>query len=82
MIKSLLAAAALAALATPALAQVTDPEMSCATYIKQLDATPTAKTGDAEMDKMAAALEKKVRASCAADPKMKAMQAVMKAMAD
>lgn len=80
--KTTLAAAALLALASPAFAQVTDPDMSCATYIKQLDATPTQKTGDAEIDKMAAALEKKVRAGCAADPKMKAMHAVMKAMAD
>ena len=82
MMKSLFAAAALLALASPSLAQVTDPEMSCATYIKQLDTTPTVKTGDAAMDKMAETLEKKVRANCAADPKMKAMQAVMKAMAD
>jgi hypothetical protein len=82
MMKFALAAAFAVALASPAFAQVTDPDMTCATYLKALDSTPTPKTGDADMDKQVAALEKKVRATCTADPKMKAMQAVMKAMAD
>ena len=82
MMKLALAAAFAVALASPAFAQVTDPDMTCATYLKALDSTPTPKTGDADMDKQVAALEKKVRATCTADPKMKAMHAVMKAMAD
>jgi len=82
MMKLALAAAFAVALASPAFAQVTGPDMSCVTYLKALDSTPTPRTGDADMDKQVAALEKKVRATCIADPKMKAMQAVMKAMAD
>ncbi len=82
MLKLALAAAFAATLAAPAMAQVTDPDMSCASYIKQMDAAgPTPKSGDAAMDKMAADMEKKVRATCAATPNMKAMEAVMKAMA-
>lgn len=80
--KTLILAAALL-LPTLAHAQAPDPSMTCAAYIKQMDtAGPTPKTGDAEMDKMAAAMEKKVRTTCTTTPTMMAADAVMKAMTE
>ena len=52
--------------------------MTCGTYLKA--ETPTPKTGDAGMDKMAADLDKKVHDYCVAHPDAKAMEAAMKAM--
>lgn len=78
MRKTALAALLLAAVASPGLAQVTDPDMTCGAYLKA--ETPTPKTGDAGMDKMAADLDKKVHDYCVAHPDAKAMEAAMKAM--
>ena len=72
------AALLLAAFAVPAIAQVTDPDMTCGAYLKA--ETPTPKSGDASMDKMAADLDKKVHDYCVAHPDAKAMDAAMKAM--
>jgi hypothetical protein len=57
-------------LAGPAFAAVTDPEMSCARYLK-------AGVGDADKrtGKAASVIDARVRALCAANPKMKAMDA-------
>lgn len=78
-------AAAIFALCTlfsgPALAQVTDPEATCADYLKSIAATGgTPKTGDAAMDKMAAEVDGKMKVYCTANPKVKAMDAAMKVM--
>jgi len=65
----------------PALAQVSDPSMSCADYLKlAASAGPTPKTGDAATDKMAADMDTKMKAYCVANPKAKAMEAAEKAM--
>ena len=81
MSKLFVATLLLAGFAITASAQVTDPEMTCATYLKQEAAAgPTPKTGDAAMDKMAADLDKKVHDYCVAHPDAKAMDAAMKAM--
>lgn len=69
------------AMAGSAMAQMTDPSMTCADYLKQAaTAGPTPKTGDAAMDKMAADLDKKMKAYCTANPTAKAMDAAAKAM--
>lgn len=66
---------------TPAAAQVSDPAMSCADYLKlAASAGPTPKTGDAATDKMAADMDAKMKAYCIANPKAKAMEAAEKAM--
>jgi len=66
---------------TPAFAQVSDPSMSCADYLKlAASAGPTPKTGDAATDKMAADMDAKMKAYCVANPKAKAMEAAEKAM--
>lgn len=66
---------------TPALAQVSDPAMSCADYLKlAASAGPAPKTGDAATDKMAADMDAKMKAYCVANPKAKAMEAAEKAM--
>lgn len=76
----LLAFAAMIGLA-PASAQVSDPNMSCADYLKLAAAAgPTPKTGDAATDKMAAEMDSKMKAYCTANPKAKAMEAAEKAM--
>ena len=78
---SLLALILATSFAAPASAQITDPDMTCAGYLKQVAATgPTPKTGDASMDKMAADLDKKVADYCKAHPTEKAMDAAMKAL--
>ncbi|GGF59449.1 hypothetical protein GCM10007301_19010 [Azorhizobium oxalatiphilum] len=75
----ILVVAALAA--TPSLAQVSNPDMSCADYLKlAAQAGPTPKTGDAATDKMAADMDTKMKAYCTANPKAKAMEAAEKAM--
>ncbi|MGU3497008.1 hypothetical protein ACLBXM_23445 [Xanthobacteraceae bacterium A53D] len=62
-------------------AQVSDPNMSCADYLKlAASAGPTPKTGDAATDKMAADLDAKMKSYCTANPKAKAMEAAEKAM--
>lgn len=81
-VTSLLLATILAtSLAMSANAQITDPDLTCAGYLKQVAATgPTPKTGDASMDKMAADLDKKMADYCTAHPTEKAMDAAMKAL--
>ncbi|WP_147283793.1 hypothetical protein [Bosea caraganae] len=75
------AAFACVLLASSASAQVTDPEMSCADYLKTAASTGgTPKTGDAAMDKMAADVDAKMKTFCTANPKVKAMDAAMKVM--
>jgi hypothetical protein len=67
--------------AGPVLAQVSDPDMSCADYLKvAASAGPAEKTGDAATDKMAAEVDKKMKDYCTANPKAKAMDAAQKAM--
>lgn len=67
--------------AQAAVAQVTDPDMNCADYLKlAASAGPTPKTGDAAMDKMAADIDTKMSSYCKANPKAKAMEAAEKAM--
>ncbi len=66
---------------TPAMAQMSDPSMTCADYLKlAASAGPTPKTGDAATDKMAADMDAKMKAYCVANPKAKAMEAAEKAM--
>lgn len=68
-------------LVSAANAQVSDPEMTCADYLKAAAASGgTPKTGDAAMDKMAAEVDAKMKVYCTANPKAKAMDAAMKAM--
>jgi len=77
----LLAATLLAGLSMSAQAQVTDPEMTCAGYLKQVATTGgTPKSGDASADKMAADIDKKMADYCKAHPTEKAMDAAMKAL--
>ena len=65
-----------------AMAQMTDPSMTCADYMKHAAAAgPTPKTGDAAMDKMAADMEKKMKDYCTANPTAKAMDAAASAFA-
>ncbi len=67
--------------ASPAFAQMSDPDMSCADYLKlAASAGPTPKTGDAATDKMAADMDNKMKSYCTANPKAKAMDAAQKAM--
>ena len=77
----LLAASLLVGASLSSNAQVTDPEMTCAGYLKQVAATGgTPKSGDASADKMAADIDKKMADYCAAHPTEKAMDAAMKAL--
>ncbi len=76
-----LAAAVLGLGLTSASAQVSDPDMKCADYLKlvaQMGATPT--TGNAEADKMAADMDAKMKAYCTANPAAKVTEAAEKAM--
>lgn len=57
----------------PASARITDPDMSCAEYLK----AGQRKTKSDGPAREAAALEARVRAFCAANPKMKAIDAEM-----
>ena len=78
---SLLAALVLLGHSLAATAQVTDPEMTCVSYLKQVAATgATPKSGDAAADKMAADMDKKMADYCKAHPNEKAMDAAMKAL--
>ena len=79
----LLTAAFLCLATTSAMAQVPDPEMSCADYLKLAASSgPTPKTGDAATDKMAADMDAKMKAYCTANPTVKAMDAAMKVMSN
>jgi hypothetical protein len=70
-----------ALLASPVLAQVSDPNMTCSDYLKmEASLGPTPKTGDDATDKMAAELDKKITAACKAAPQAKAMDVMQKAM--
>lgn len=62
-------------------AQMTDPDMNCADYLKLVASMgPTPKTGDAAADKMAADIDAKMKVYCTANPKAKVMEAAEKAM--
>lgn len=75
------AAVAAVCFAAPASAQISDPDMDCAAYLKlAASAGPTPKTGDAAMDAMAAEIDGKMKAYCTANPKAKAMEAAAKAL--
>ncbi|SEB68155.1 hypothetical protein SAMN05443249_0874 [Beijerinckia sp. 28-YEA-48] len=79
--RMLLAAFAMTLVSFSVSAQVTDPEMSCADYLKAVaTGGGTPKTGDAAMDKMAAEVDAKMKTYCTANPKEKAMDAAMKVM--
>ncbi|RDJ20751.1 hypothetical protein DWF00_25070 [Bosea caraganae] len=69
-------AAALACLltASTASAEITDPEMTCAAYLKGAAGARTHKAGHAAGR---GDVEARIRAFCAANPKMKAMDAEM-----
>lgn len=70
-------AAALACLltASAARAAITDPELSCADWLKAGAHKP--KAHHAAANRADAAVEARIRAFCAANPKMKAMDAEM-----
>jgi hypothetical protein len=77
--RALVLSVAFALLAAPASAAITDPEMSCAQYLK---------TGASRAHKAASAakpdpaIDAKLRAFCAANPKMTAMDAEIAVMGD
>ena len=78
---ALMTAIFIAAVSSPVLAQMTDPNMTCADYLKlEASAGPTPKTGDDATDKMAADLDKKINDACKASPKEKASDVMQKAM--
>ena len=58
-------------LAGPASAGITDPEMSCAQYLKG----GATKGGPTKAGRASGDVEARVRALCAANPRMKAMDA-------
>ena len=64
--RTLLAACAGLLLAGPAAARITDPELSCADYLR---------TGAHKKSDHPAAVAERIRAFCAANPKMKALDA-------
>jgi len=81
--RALLMAALVCLGASSAMAQVQDPEMNCADYLKLAASSgPTPKTGDAATDKMAAEMDAKMKAYCTANPTVKAMDAAMKVMSN
>jgi hypothetical protein len=78
---ALLAGVTLVLGAQPLYAQASDPNMTCADYLKvEAAAGPTPSTGDAATDKMAADMDKKMKDYCTAHPKDKASDAAMKVM--
>ncbi len=78
--RALGAAFACLLLAAPAVAAITDPELSCADYLKRSGHKPKAQ--HAATNREAAAVEARIRAFCAANPKMKAMDAEMTVTGD
>ncbi|MGO4735935.1 hypothetical protein AB4099_05290 [Bosea sp. 2KB_26] len=70
-----LAAAFACLLASPAAAAITDPDMTCAAYLRNGGHKPAA--GHAARDRAPADVAARIRAFCAANPKMKAMDAEM-----
>ncbi len=79
--RAILFAAVFCLSATAAMAQVTNPDATCADYLKAAAASgPTPKSGDATADKMTADMDAKMKAYCTANPKEKAMDAAMKVM--
>ncbi|GAU83028.1 hypothetical protein BIWAKO_02951 [Bosea sp. BIWAKO-01] len=61
-------------LASPASAAITDPEMTCAAYLRNGGHKPA---GHTARDRTPADVAARIRAFCAANPKMKAMDAEM-----
>lgn len=78
--RALIAAIAGLLLASPARAAITDPELSCAAWLKTGGHKP--KTQHAGANREAAAVEARIRAFCAANPKMKAVDAEMTVTGD
>jgi hypothetical protein len=76
--RALVAAFACLLTAASAFAAITDPEMDCATYLKSSPAAHRQpKTHQASHD-----VEARIRAFCAANPKMKAIDAEMTVTGD
>jgi hypothetical protein len=81
--RALVAAFACVLLVSSASAEVTDPEMTCAEYLKTVATNArTHKAGHATTGKTAADVEARIKAFCAANPKMKAMDAEMTVTGD
>ncbi len=72
-LRALAAALALLFAAAPASARITDPEMTCAEYLK----TGSRKAKSDGSPRESAAVEARIRAFCAANPRMKAIDAEM-----
>lgn len=66
---------------SPASAEITDPEMTCAQYLRSTGAR-THKAGHAARDRTAADVEARIKTFCAANPKMKAIDAEMTVTGD
>lgn len=75
-LRALAATLACLLVAAPASAEITDPDLTCADYLKtgQHKADRRTRAGASHE---AATIEAKVRAFCAANPKMKAIDAEM-----
>ncbi|KFC65057.1 hypothetical protein FG93_04915 [Bosea sp. LC85] len=73
--RALVAVFACLLLTSPASAAITDPEMTCAAYLRSSGHKPPA--GHAARDRTPADVAARIRAFCAANPKMKAMDAEM-----
>jgi hypothetical protein len=78
--RALFAAIACLLLASPAPAAITDPELSCAAWLKTISHKPKAQASATNRE--AAAVEARIRAFCAANPKMKAVDAEMTVTGD
>jgi hypothetical protein len=68
-------------LAAPAAAEITDPEMSCAQYLKTAPGRAH-KANHAKAGGASGEVEARVRAFCAANPKMKAIDAELTVTGD
>lgn len=73
--RALVAAFTCLLLAPSASAAITDPEMTCAAYLRNSGHRTTA--SHAARDRTPADVAARIRAFCAANPKMKAMDAEM-----
>jgi hypothetical protein len=80
--RALVAAVACLLTAASACAGITDPEMTCAAYLKSAAGARTHSAGHAARDRTAGDVENRIRAFCAANPKMKAMDAEMTVTGD
>ena len=67
-------------LAAPAHAAISNPDLSCAAWLKSGGHLPKAQAASANRE--AAAVKARIRAFCAANPKMKAIDAEMTVTGD